>query len=286
MAQQKSVSESLEEYVVPCKNGHGKKLHIPEGKYRGWVPRVLYTMDNIHELRLPFLRLLSFPVGGTALGPLATNLTVFEAVGNHLTKLPNSFSNCDSLIHLDLSFNYFSEIPLAVLKLANLKHLNMEHNDIIKVDPRIGHLKSLENLNLNGNMLSSLPNELSKCKKLKELRLAGKFHPRGGLKQFPECICELRDLVILNLSWQKINNIPDSFGKLRNLEELSLKWNHLQKVSPEIVKCQSLTTIDLSGALRFLSYIPQPLFQLEDLKVSNLLKIILTFIITLLWWPK
>ena len=265
---QSKTSESLEEHVFECKDGTGHCLHVPEGKYKGWVPRILYTMSHINELRLPFLHLLNFPVGGTALGPLSTNLTNFIAVGNHLNKLPKSFGECSNLVHVDLSFNYFAEIPEVLFSVVGIKEINLEHNDVCCIDSRIGALKNLEKLNLNGNLLSSLPYELSKCKKIKELYLSGKLHPRGGLKHFPECITELRELEVLNLAWQKISNIPDSFGNLRKLKEVSLKWNHLQKVSPEIVKCCNLVSVDLSGALRYISTIPEPIFQLEDLKVS------------------
>ncbi|XP_012945729.1 malignant fibrous histiocytoma-amplified sequence 1 homolog [Aplysia californica] len=264
-----NVSDSLEHFVVPCEGGHGQRLAIPEGAYRGWVPRVLYSM-NVHELKLPFLRLLSFPVGGTAIGSLATNLTIFEAVGNYLGKLPASFADCANLVQLDLGFNYFGEVPLPVFKLRNLRILNLEHNDIVKVDSGIGQLKQLTELNLNGNLLSSLPIELRYCKRLRKLYLSGKFYPRGMIKEFPECICHLRDLIVLNLSWQQIRNIPDSFGNLRNLEELNLKWNQLQEVSPEMVKCHKLVVVDFSGALRLLSAIPEPLFSLEDLSSLNL----------------
>jgi hypothetical protein len=67
MATQSQAAEELASYLSGVDNGQGQSLLVPEGAFKGWLPRILYTytLDTLH---LPFLRLLSFPVGGTALG--------------------------------------------------------------------------------------------------------------------------------------------------------------------------------------------------------------------------
>lgn len=263
-----SVAEILKQCLTSDEHNGTEHLLVEEGMYRGWVPKILYTM-SLHELHLPFLRLFSFPVGGSAIGSLATNLTIFKATGNYLDRLPPCFADCRHMTSLDLGFNHFIEIPPPVFKLTKLVDLNFEHNYLSVIDSGIGHLKNLRSLNLQGNLLTELPSEIKKCKDIKILLLSGKFYPRGMLQKFPECICSLTKLTQLDLSWQQIANIPPSFGKLKNLEVLSLKWNQLQDVSPELAKCTKLRIIDLSGALRLLSTIPDALFTLEDLHVSS-----------------
>ncbi|KAH9514822.1 hypothetical protein Btru_023724 [Bulinus truncatus] len=261
-----NMAESLTQYLLDPDNSPGNEiLHVPEGAYRGWVPRNLYAME-LKEIRLPFLRLLSFPVGGTSLGVLSRTLVAFDGMGNHLTRLPACFAECSRLTRLNLSFNHLTEIPAAVCKLYTLEELSLEHNYIETLEPSIAQLTNLKVLNLNGNLLETIPDELRRCKRLKQVYLSGKIYPRGRLKEFPECICSLPDLVHLDLSWQQIRRIPDSLGNLRKLQVLNLKWNQLQNVSLELRKCTKLRKVDLSGALRLLATIPEALFSLEDLE--------------------
>ena len=67
MANQSQAADELASYLIGTDNGQGQSLLVPEGAFKGWLPRVLYTY-SLDTLHLPFLRLLSFPVGGTALG--------------------------------------------------------------------------------------------------------------------------------------------------------------------------------------------------------------------------
>ncbi|CAL1543615.1 unnamed protein product, partial [Lymnaea stagnalis] len=260
-----NVADALNQYLVS--NGDGEPLDclsIPEGTYRGWVPRQLYSLE-LRVVRLPFLRLLSFPVGGTSLGSLSRHLIVLDAVGNNLFKLSASFVECNRLTTLNLGFNHFTEIPFPVYRLSQLEVLILEHNYIETIHSSIEQLKNLRVLNLSGNLLSEVPDELKRCRRLQELHLSGNFYPRGHLKEFPECICSLTELIYLDLSWQQIKNIPETFGNLRKLQVLNLKWNQLQTVSLEMRRCTKLRRVNLSGALRLMSGIPDALFCLEDL---------------------
>ncbi|RUS83985.1 hypothetical protein EGW08_008246, partial [Elysia chlorotica] len=270
----RSVSDCLNQYIeVAVVDGDGDQQHasllVPEGTFKGWVPKDIYT-KTLRKVRLPFLRLLSFPVGGTSIGCLPAQLIDFCAEGNYLTKLPTCFAECSKLTRLSLGYNQFTEVPHPIFRLSNLEELNLEHNYLEHVDRAIGQLRNLKVLNMSGNMLRELPPDLKQCRRMQKLHLSGKFYPRGKMQQFPECICYLPDLVFLDLSWQQIRNIPASFGNLRKLQELKLKWNQLQEVSHELKKCTKLLRIDLSGALRLLSAIPSALFYLEDLHTLNL----------------
>ncbi|KAK7502424.1 hypothetical protein BaRGS_00006377 [Batillaria attramentaria] len=264
MATQSQAAEELEQYL----QDNGITLMVPEGAFKGWLPRVLYTY-TLESLYLPFLRLLSFPVGGTALGSL-TNMRTFHAVGNYLNRLPSCFVQCVRIVSLDLSFNHFTEIPQAVFSLENLEELSFSHNDLEEVAPQIGQLTRLRVLNLGGNILSSLPMEIAKCRHIQKLDLSGKFYPRGQMKSFPTGVCFLFELVELDLSWQQVQSIPDEFGKLRKLQLLNLKGNQLLHMSPEISKCVNLKSVNLAGALKTRSQIPEALFSLEELESLNL----------------
>ncbi|XP_076459454.1 malignant fibrous histiocytoma-amplified sequence 1 homolog [Babylonia areolata] len=263
-----AAAEELEQFMENDEDGNTKTLKVPEGAFKGWVPRVLYSY-SLDTLHLPFLRLLSFPVGGTALGNL-TSMKTFHAVGNYLCRLPACFVECRLIVSLDLSFNYFTEIPHPVFSLVNLQELNFAYNDIEHVGEDIGQLVNLRFLNLGGNTLQSLPENIAICEKIQKLDLSGKFYPRGKMKDFPQGVCSLVDLTELDLSWQQIEKIPDEFGNLVCLEKLNLKGNRLVHVSSEMRMCVKLQSVNLAGALRLCSQIPAALFSLEDLQSLNL----------------
>lgn len=155
-------------------------LMVPEGRYKGWVPRSMYEMKCC-SVSLPFLKLLSFPVGGSSLGQLV-DMEVFSAVGNYLTRLPDSFGKCQNLVRLDLSYNHFERIPSAIFQLTNLMELDLSENDLSLVNPSIGNLKRLRVLNISGNLLDELPEELAQCERLERLDVSRKWYPRGGFK--------------------------------------------------------------------------------------------------------
>ncbi|XP_050418496.1 malignant fibrous histiocytoma-amplified sequence 1 homolog [Patella vulgata] len=260
-------SETLKKFLLTDRNGK-RILNIPEGFYKGWIPKALYTYQ-VDELYVPFLKLFSFPVAGTALGSLK-DMLIFHAIGNYLYKLPKSFDQCSLITDLNLGFNHFSEIPTAVYNLTTLIELSFAENYIESIAPEIGKLTNLRVLNLSGNCLSEVPDELSRLKKLQILNLAGKWYPRGGLELVPLPVCSLPELQELDLSWQKIHTIPDQFGNLRKLRIFNLRGNFLMYVSMKIHNCEKLVNLNLTGALRYCSVIPEALFTLEELRTINL----------------
>lgn len=239
-------------------------LSVPEGEYKGWIPKILYTLE-LEELYLPFMKLMSFPVGGTALGSLSS-LVIFDSTGNNLNRLPNSFSNCRDLQKLNLTFNCLEQIPSSVFRLTQLVELDVSENDLSFIGPEIGELVNLRYLNLSGNILESIPKELTNCQRLQRLNLSGKWYPRGGLTTVPDAICQLPDLMELDLSWHKIEELPDAIGELTKLQTLNLQGNMLKHVSPEISKCTRLQTLNLTGAMKLLAVIPPGLFSLKELR--------------------
>ncbi|XP_062587393.1 malignant fibrous histiocytoma-amplified sequence 1 homolog [Saccostrea cucullata] len=268
MATNSHASEAFKQYVQKDPKGR-TILIVPEGKYKGWVPRIIYSM-HLEDVTLPFLRLMSFPVGGTSIGNLV-DMKNFSAVGNYLCLLPKSFGTCKSMETLNLSFNHFQQIPTAVFNLQSLIELDCSDNELEVLSPDIGKLRNLRTLKLGGNFLSEIPSEISQCKKIEYLVLSRKWYPReGGMKELPKAACGLKELRYLDVSWHQIHTIPDEVGNLTKLESLNMKGNFLKYVSSNIVKCTSLSELNLTGALKLNSYIPEELLQLSELRTLNL----------------
>lgn len=267
MSSSSQASELLKSYMTTTPNGR-MVLRVPDGKYKGWLPKSLYTLE-LDELYLPFMRLSNFPVRGSSLGNL-TSLKVFHAVGNYLQCVPSSFGQITNLQRLNLSYNNLSELSPSLFELTNLVELNLSENCIEMIPPEIGELKNLRHLNLGGNLLSEVPDAMGQCKKLQVLNLSGKWSPRGGLRMLPKPVCNLTELLTLDCSWHQIDTLPDEIGNLQKLKVLSLRGNHLKYVSQDIAKCGNLQELNLTAAMRFIPAIPLALLSLKRLVKLNI----------------
>lgn len=245
-----------------------QSLIVPEGRYKGWVPRCIYEMQCT-SVCLPFLKLLSFPVGGSSLGQL-TEMETFNAVGNYLTRLPDSFSKCENLTNLNLSYNHMEKIPLSVYQLPNLRELDLSENDVMEVSMQIKNLKKLKVLNLSGNLLESLPDELGECSQLEKLDLSRKWYPSGGFTVFPEPVCYLTELNHLDISWHQIATITEEIRNMSKLQTLRMRGNYLKYVNKAISECKKLVYLDLTGAMKLNSVIPAEIFTLPELRILDI----------------
>lgn len=260
-------AETLRQYLIKDSKGR-QALFIPEGKFKGWVPRTIYELPCV-DICLPFLKLMSFPIGGTSLGQL-TDMESFNAVGNYLARLPESFGQCQNLVKLNISFNHFETIPSAIFQLSNLTELDCSDNDLVDIGTGIGELKKLRVLNVSGNLLDDLPAELAQCEKLQRLDLSRKWYPSGGFKVLPEAVCYLRDLSHLDVSWHQIHTIPAEVRNMSHLHTLRMRGNFLKHVSEGIAECRKLQYLDLTGAMKLNSVIPPEIFTLSELKILDL----------------
>lgn len=260
-------AEVLRQFISNDPKGR-QSLVVPEGRYKGWVPRCLYEM-NCANVCLPFLKLLSFPVGGSSLGQLV-EMERFNATGNYLTRLPDSFGKCQNLVHLNLSYNHLERIPSAVFQLKNLSELDLSENELSAVQPSIGNLKKLRSLNLSGNLLDELPEELAQCERIEKLDLSRKWYPKGGFQVLPEAVCYLSELTFLDVSWHQISTITDDVKNMTKLQTLRMRGNYLKHVSAAISECRKLQYLDLTGAMKLNSYIPPEIFTLPELRILDL----------------
>lgn len=91
---------------------------------------------------------------------------------NHLTYLPNSFSELKSLKELFLDGNDFEAFPEPVLYLPNLEWLDLGSNNLKAIPESISSLTNLKILNVGYNHnLTTLPESITSLKKLEILDL-------------------------------------------------------------------------------------------------------------------
>ena len=112
-----------------------------------------------------------------------------------------------------------------------------EERDMKEKEGEFDHLT----INFNWMGLSEIPKEVLMLeKRLRVLRLVGNHFVDLPVQQLEP----LRGLLKLNVSANKIQELPDCFGKLRHLEELNVAENNLEIIPPSVMRLRNLRILD------------------------------------------
>jgi Leucine-rich repeat (LRR) protein len=157
---------------------------------------------------------------------------------------------CKSLIHLDLSGNYFmGSLPTSISSCSSLKALNFSYNAFSGEIPELfGNLTSLERLDLSSNhLMGTITYELGNaCTSLKILKLSNNNISGPLPDSFSSCsLLQLLDLANNNIS----GSLPESvINNFVSLEKLLLSNNFvLGSIPNSISSCKNLKIADFSS---------------------------------------
>jgi len=170
------------------------------------------------------------------------------------------FEMLASVERINLSRNKIDYIPPSLASLNNLTELNMSNNEVLYLPNEIGRLKRLIYLNFSSNKLHALPDSMNQLTSMKRLMLSNNYleifvNPKPG---------DLRNLVWLDLSWNKIKRFPLNLGNLGGtLEKLYLGHNEMKELDgAELKKMKVLR--ELSVQHNYLKALPKELASLVD----------------------
>ena len=204
---------------------------------------------------------------------------------NRRNPLPNELFTFYHLQVLDLSskgteseISLLEYLPIELFRLRNLKVLNIDFHNIRKLPNEIGGLMKLEILTLTRNKLAKLPVTFSSLVSLKYLHIAS-----NCFEQFPEVIniflnftyhsfklslffkviCKLKKLTYLDMSCNRLKNIPNDINHLIELDTLILNDNQIENLPSNLADCSNLRTLYL--AFNKIKRLPNNFFYLKNL---------------------
>jgi len=167
---------------------------------------------------------------------------------------------------LDLSNQSLTKIPEEVFELTNLTELNLNKNHLTSLPEAITKLSQLTILKFGdskrmfwgGNQLKNIPDFIVNLSNLLWLDLS-----YNSLNYLPDCITKLSKLNRLSLRNNQLTNIPDSICNLSELAELDLRDNQLENVPESIAHISSLTRLDLRGTK--VEKVPESIINISNL---------------------
>ena len=111
------------------------------------------------------------------------SLLYLSSVNNPLKSLPKDFGSLYSLMYLDLHNTHLDSLPTELGYLGKLKMLHLQNNitDTLEVATSIGHLPNLNDLLIYNCILDTLPADIRNLKSLKKLTLV-----KCGIQDIPK----------------------------------------------------------------------------------------------------
>ncbi|KAJ6637773.1 Protein flightless-1 [Pseudolycoriella hygida] len=180
-------------------------------------------------------------------------------------KFPKALRLMTGVQWLRLDKTRLNEIPEEMGKLHKLEHLSVKNNQLEKLFGELTELSCLRSLNLRHNVIKSsgIPPELFHLDELTTLDLS-----HNKLKEVPEGLDRAKNVLVLNLSYNQIEIIPTTlFIHLTDLLYLDLSHNKLETLPPQTRRLANLQTLNLSDN-------PLELFQLRQLPSLQSLEVL------------
>lgn len=160
-------------------------------------------------------------------------------------KFPNDIDQLSNIRWIRLNKTGLDSLPSAVNRLQRLEYLSLQKNELLCIPPSVKQLKNLQTLRCSYNTLSQedISADLYALDDLTTLDLS---HNR--LSEIPEELAKADSLLVLSLSHNKITSIPHVIlVHLTELQHLDLSYNRLESIPPQLRRLASLTTLILSG---------------------------------------
>ncbi|KAI6191425.1 Protein lap1 [Aphelenchoides bicaudatus] len=253
------------------------------------LPKALFRLQKLRRLGLSDNDIHRLPPDVGALQSLV-DLNISR---NDISDIPDELKSCRQLLLLDISSNPIARLPDSITLITTLTHLAINDTSLTRLPPDIGRLAGLRSLEVRENHLRNLPSTITNfLLKLVPLRgLVELYLDENSLETLPDSILNCKALEQLDISSNRLSDLPDQFGELDRITDLTLSHNcldslpnsigrlkrmtilkaddnNLTRLTPAIGSCTALTELFLMQ--NFLSEIPSSIGNLNNLVNLNL----------------
>ena len=158
----------------------------------------------------------------------ALRLTKVSMNDNNLLSLPVELLQLPNLKSLDLSYNCIQNIP-SKISCPSLKCLYLSNNKLIELPVTIWYLPHLEELEIKNNILESVGKDTIDRRRLsRSLKMVDISHNK--LDDLPSFILDLQALQELRVSHNDLTTLPHNLWECSTLVELNVSYNALVKL--------------------------------------------------------
>lgn len=123
----------------------------------------------------------------------------------------------DSVFRLDLSKHKLQTVPSEIYVFKNLRELNLSQNKLTSL-PDEFFLPNLQILNLEKNNLDTFSNSICKNTTLQYLYMG-----KNDVAVVPECMGNLTELIVFDIWFNPIRELPLSMTNLKKLRHMDLR---------------------------------------------------------------
>ncbi|XP_037927838.1 leucine-rich repeat-containing protein 40-like [Teleopsis dalmanni] len=232
------------------------ELHADRNKIKRLPNKLVSTWTHLKVLHIPFNRLMEIPSDLIVL----QSLTEVDFSFNTITKLSTSVALLQNLIKLYITGNPIRQIDTNINALEPAKVTSTAFKASI-IDARIDHWNDSnqfcttkrsplclpnfrehrsEVVNFSNGSLTNLPCEFQfMCICVVDL-IGDKTRSRATLPPF---LTSFTNLMILNLSNNYLENLPQELAVLKNLTELNISQNKFQYIPNCVYRFKNLTVL-------------------------------------------
>ncbi|CAF92588.1 unnamed protein product [Tetraodon nigroviridis] len=205
------------------------------------------TLEPLRELRA--LRVLTLRSNLAKIPPTLVDVALQLqrlCINNDNVKLQafSSLKKLTNLVSLELVGCVLERIPSAVFSLSNLQELDLRDNKLTTVEEILSlqHCRRLVALRLWHNKISYIPEHISKLHFLETLDVSW-----NKLHQLPSRMFYCTKLRHLDVSHNQLTTLPPEVGILHSLQFFSAAFNSLETLPEELFSCKKLKTLALGN---------------------------------------